>query len=234
MSDADTGAFRADGFGRKVGPFPIWGWALLLVAGVYIFHRFYSGASSSTASSSTNPYGAGAGTSGADVSAAPYQGDSSQNGTGQPQFYSNDAYNQAAIGEAGQFGSTALAVQDALTKYESGANLTSDQGSLVNRIIAALGGLPNTPASTSQIVNPAPPSSTPPPAQTPPPASKPAPAQAPAPAPQHTYYTVVRGDNLSSIARRFGTTWQTIYANNRGVIGNNPNLIYAGQTYVIR
>lgn len=39
-------------------------------------------------------------------------------------------------------------------------------------------------------------------------------------------YTVVRGDTLSGIAQRFGTTWQTLQALN-GI--KNPNLINVGQ-----
>lgn len=47
--------------------------------------------------------------------------------------------------------------------------------------------------------------------------------------PQFTNYQVQHGDNLSSIAARFGTTWQAIYAvpQNRQLIGSNPNLIFA-------
>lgn len=48
-----------------------------------------------------------------------------------------------------------------------------------------------------------------------------------------TTYTVAQGDNLSKIARRFGTTWQTIYNNNKNVIGSNPNHIEAGQVLKI-
>lgn len=48
------------------------------------------------------------------------------------------------------------------------------------------------------------------------------------------YYTVKRGDNLSSIARVFNTTWQKIYADNKDVIGKNPNLIYPNQKLVIK
>lgn len=44
-----------------------------------------------------------------------------------------------------------------------------------------------------------------------------------------TTYTVQKGDNLSKIANKYGTTWQTIYNNNRSIIGNNPNYIKAGQ-----
>ena len=44
-----------------------------------------------------------------------------------------------------------------------------------------------------------------------------------------TKYTVVAGDNLSKIAKRYGTTWQKIYEANRSVVGDNPNLIYPKQ-----
>ncbi|MCL2588641.1 MAG: contractile injection system protein, VgrG/Pvc8 family [Oscillospiraceae bacterium] len=49
---------------------------------------------------------------------------------------------------------------------------------------------------------------------------------------QYTYYTVVRGDNLWNIARRFlgsGPRYREIFELNRDVIGNNPNLIRPGQ-----
>lgn len=45
------------------------------------------------------------------------------------------------------------------------------------------------------------------------------------------YYTVRAGDNLSAIASRFGTSYQSIVALN-GLA--NPNLIYAGQTLKIK
>ena len=41
-------------------------------------------------------------------------------------------------------------------------------------------------------------------------------------------YTVVRGDSLSKIATRYGTSWQKIYADNKNVIGTNPNYITVG------
>lgn len=46
-------------------------------------------------------------------------------------------------------------------------------------------------------------------------------------------YTVQTGDNLSKIASIYGTTWQAIYEKNKDVIGNNPNIIYAGQVLKI-
>lgn len=47
-------------------------------------------------------------------------------------------------------------------------------------------------------------------------------------------YTVRKGDNLSSIAAKYNTTWQKIYSDNKNVIGNNPNLIYPNQKIIIR
>lgn len=48
-----------------------------------------------------------------------------------------------------------------------------------------------------------------------------------------TTYTVQRGDTLSGIASKYGLTWQKIYEANKGVIGGNPSLIYAGQRLTI-
>lgn len=57
----------------------------------------------------------------------------------------------------------------------------------------------------------------------------------PAPAASQTY-TVVRGDCLWNIAKRFygnGAKYTVIYNANKGVIGGNPNLIYPGQVLTI-
>lgn len=51
-----------------------------------------------------------------------------------------------------------------------------------------------------------------------------------------TTYTVVKGDNLSKIAKNLtgsSANWRAIYNQNKGVIGGNPNLIYPGQRLVI-
>ena len=67
------------------------------------------------------------------------------------------------------------------------------------------------------------------PAPAPTPAPSPAPAPAPAPS-GYTTYTVVKGDTLSGIASKFGTTYQKIASDN-GIA--NPNLIYPGQVLKI-
>jgi LysM repeat protein len=61
-------------------------------------------------------------------------------------------------------------------------------------------------------------------------ATVPVPTPTVVPGAEVTYYTVQRGDTLSSIARRFNTTVEAILqANNIA----NPNYIYAGQSLVI-
>ena len=59
--------------------------------------------------------------------------------------------------------------------------------------------------------------------------------EAPAPTAAQTY-TVVKGDCLWNIAKRFygnGSKYTVIYDANRDVIGGNPNLIYPGQVLTI-
>lgn len=60
------------------------------------------------------------------------------------------------------------------------------------------------------------------------------PGTSPAPAPGVQHYTVRSGDTLSGIASRFATTWQQLYAWNRGIIGANPSFIKPGQTLRVR
>jgi LysM repeat protein len=45
----------------------------------------------------------------------------------------------------------------------------------------------------------------------------------------YTYYVVASGDTLSAIARRFNTTWEKIYEDNKNIIGNDPNNLKIGQ-----
>lgn len=47
-------------------------------------------------------------------------------------------------------------------------------------------------------------------------------------------YIVQKGDTLTSIAAKYGTTWQVIYAANKKTIGDNPDLIYPGQVLIIQ
>lgn len=47
-------------------------------------------------------------------------------------------------------------------------------------------------------------------------------------------YIVKNGDTLSGIAKKYNTTWEKIYADNKSVIGSNPNLIKPNQKLVIK
>lgn len=47
-------------------------------------------------------------------------------------------------------------------------------------------------------------------------------------------YTVQKGDTLSGIAAKYGMSWQELYAKNKFVIGNNPNIIKPGQVLTIK
>ncbi|WP_323182369.1 MULTISPECIES: peptidoglycan DD-metalloendopeptidase family protein [unclassified Streptomyces] len=42
-------------------------------------------------------------------------------------------------------------------------------------------------------------------------------------------YTVVSGDTLGTIGSELGVSWQTLYSENRSVIGSNPHMILPGQ-----
>ncbi|MFV2120623.1 LysM peptidoglycan-binding domain-containing protein, partial [Streptomyces sp. Act-28] len=49
------------------------------------------------------------------------------------------------------------------------------------------------------------------------------------------YHTVQPGDSLSAVARRFGVAggWQAMYAANRDVVGDDPNVLRPGQMLLI-
>jgi len=77
--------------------------------------------------------------------------------------------------------------------------------------------------ATSQAPAPAP--------QPQPAPEKPAePKPVPQPSESQEYYVVVSGDNLTKIAKRYGTTWQTLSKLNKLA---NPNLIFPGQRLLL-
>lgn len=49
-----------------------------------------------------------------------------------------------------------------------------------------------------------------------------------------TKYVVKKDDNLTTIAKKYNTTWQKIYNDNKQTIGSDPNLIKPGQILIIR
>lgn len=163
MSD-ETGVFREDGFGRKLGPLPIWGWAIVLAAVVFIYVRFIGGRGSAGASSAGGSASAAypnVMTTGGYLPAG--QGSGSQP-VGMPpaMFTDNTAWENAAIQSASQFGSDPLSLQQAIDQYFKGSagQITSNQKSLLNRVIEAIGAPPigsangGTPAVSDPNVTP--------------------------------------------------------------------------------
>lgn len=51
---------------------------------------------------------------------------------------------------------------------------------------------------------------------------------------EEVIHTVNYGENLSVIAKKYNTTWQKIYNDNKSVIGPNPNIIQVGMKLVIK
>jgi len=47
-------------------------------------------------------------------------------------------------------------------------------------------------------------------------------------------YIVKNGDNLTNIAKKYNTSWQKIYNDNKNVIGSNQNIIKPGQQLIIK
>jgi LysM repeat protein len=75
---------------------------------------------------------------------------------------------------------------------------------------------------------------TPPPAQQPPAQQPPAQQAQPKPPAQQQsagQYSVQKGDNLTTIAQRYGMTTDQLYEKNKDVIGTDKNLIKPGQTF---
>lgn len=57
----------------------------------------------------------------------------------------------------------------------------------------------------------------------------PAPTPEPQPQPAGNVYVVQPGDTLSEIGDALGINWHDLYAANRDVVGDNPDLIFPGQ-----
>lgn len=123
---------------------------------------------------------------------------------------------QPATGQAA-YDSTGTDVYNALQPQ-----IEQTQG-MLQKLLDAQAAAPS-PVPTPTPIPPAPHPVAPPPRRTPPPAGHKHPTT--------TRYTVRKGDNLTTIGRRYGVSWRTIYNANRGSI-RNPNLIYPGQSFVI-
>lgn len=216
---------------KKVGPLPIIAYIGIGIVG-YLLYRRYKGASVPAATTAVDPTTA---TSGLDSSSNGGSGadtvDTSTPSDGSTVAPLSDVQWEANTVEwLIQKGHSPADASNAIAAYMSGATLTSAQLLLVNSAIGQFG---TPPSGVKTIKAEVPPAKVPitqkppvkPPVKTGP---KPTPKPKPKPAPSRTY-VVKHGDTLSGIAGRYGTTWQKVYAANKGVIGGNPNVIRPGE-----
>ncbi len=229
---------------HKAGPLPIWVWGVVLAGGIglYLYMRSRSSAASSTDTSSAFLSGA------ADASG---QTSSDLSTSGTVSTYQTDASNETnstwetqAIAKANTLGYSPLAVESAIEQYLQGGSLTTQQQSIMDKVLSLLGTAPEgisgivnsanpitDPAKTSAPTTPTKTTPKPAPAKaTPKPAPAPTPKPAPAPAP--VMYQIRWGDTLSQLAVNNHTTVANLMALNPQI--HNPNLIYAGATMRIR
>lgn len=159
------------------------------------------------------------------------------NGPGNPAGYATNADWSAAalayvIGNAATVKTDPISATNAIGAYLNGLAMTAEQARIINAIESGIGPPPILPDQVNVLSPPKPPVA-PPPVPVPDPVPSPTPNPIPRPVPHpHRYYTVIRGDNLTAIGRKFGLSWQAIYNANRNKI-RNPNLIYPGQVLLI-
>lgn len=149
-----------DGIGEDIKRAPKWVWIVAIGGGALVAFYVYTHRSSTpNIGGATTGANAGADLSGGLTDSATGVSSPMSNAQG---FTSNQEWQNAAISEAGDFGSTPLAVQSATDTYLNGGTVTSAQGNLLNQIIGALGAAPL--GSQGDVTVSAPPSSAPAPA----------------------------------------------------------------------
>lgn len=203
-------------FAKKIGPMPVWAYALIL-AGMLAIGFWYKSHKAATAGTGTvtsngttgdsldgeesaDGYVANSGTDSYGTSSG-----SSSSGSSATLTTTNAEWASNAANYLDSVGGDPVAIQTALADYLAGQQLTSAQTTIVNQAIAAVGSPPQgviPVATSSPSVN----------------------------------YTVVSGDSLVSIAQMFygdSSKWQTIYAANIGVIGKDPLALHHGETLTL-
>lgn len=243
----DVPGHVGDAFTKKIGPLPGWGWAAIVVGGAWGFHLYKTkygvGTAATAAPSTADPsatstgYAGGGGQNDAGITPGG-SGSVAQSPTGSPAVTTNAQWARATADGMIAGGSNPTDVTNALSNYLNGRSLNATQQAIVNMALTHYGSPPE--GIVSVVAAPAPKPVTVP--------AKPAPVvRKPAPKPVHkpvvhapvhkaaVKYVVRPGDNLSEIAQRYygRQDWQKIYGANRGVIGGNPNRIYAGTVLTI-
>ena len=231
MSDTSAGLSSVtNALTKKLGPLPGYVWALIVVAAAYIVvlvrkRNAANQASTLVAPNSDLPENT--------AFPAPSKGTgivSSENGN-VPTNTNAQWARTVVTGFTAENRYSNTALNNAISDYLNGEPLDTTAQAIIALAIQRYGVPPEgvLPVKVKPVVIPPVQLPTPPPL--PPPAIKPAPAPAP---PPERFYTVRRGDNLSTIARGYygWDNWQAIYNRNRQLIAD-PNLIYAGQVFAI-
>lgn len=219
---------------QKIGPLPAYAYALVVIAGVWIFYLVKRNRVSPAALNSETVLSDTGTSSPVENAPSTYTGNATgENGT--PAVNSNAVWARTVSNQLVAEGSDPSAVSNAIAKYLSGGALSAQEHALINLALQKFG-MPPEGVIPVKVVTPSP-------VKAPVKAPAKAPVKAPAkPAPKPVaprkpaqLYTVRSGDSLSAIAHRFYGTynWQKIYGANKSKIGGNPNLIHPGTTLVI-
>lgn len=242
--------------GKQVGPLPLGAWIAAVGGGLYFMYSrkgSSSAATDTTANTTTDTSGGtGTGVNGEWVDVNPPDSTS-----GNPTYQTNEQWGTAAINwliaQGYDPGLSNSAINKGLAggQDSSGNKMSVTEWSLWSLALQHLGSPPS-PVSVP------PPTSVPPPAGSggggtnkPPVTSGPGGGSKPPPVvtpvgkpttnktPRHHTYIVKRNDTLSGIAKKYGTTWQTIWNFNLKYRSSSaaatlkkrgPNLLVAGET----
>lgn len=241
---------------RKFGPLPAWVYGLILVGGVYLYTWWRKRQANGATTTETSTDLAAANASGDSTDAPGYGINDASTGVGagantggsttapdNSSPTSNLAWSTLATAYLVGVGYPASQVSQALNNWMNGLQATSQDNALFNLAVARYGqppeGVPPQPTN-STVPSPGLPGGT-----TAPPGATVPPKPVPKPPVQRTYYTVASGDNLTAIAKKFGISEPSLYANNKSAIeasagahghnsSNNGNLIFPGLKLFIK
>ena len=226
--------------GKMIGPLPLGAWLAIVAVGggvaLYTRNNAKDKTTEIVEDTSMIP-GVGTGVSGQWINLTPPEEDETVPDT---EPLTNDQWGRQAVAYLIGYGMDPVQASVAVGNYLQGEPpLTAQQLTLIGIVILRMG-IPPDPI----IQPPAIPTPVPTPTPTPTPTPKPTPKPVPSPT-SYRYYTVVKGNTLWGIAKRYygaGWKWPRIYNANiygkrraDGKMGmiKNPNLIYPGWRLLI-
>lgn len=207
---------------------PMWGWALMAGGGAVFAWYVYRARKAAATASATSP---------AVSATSTPEGCTDATGT---TIACPTVVPYPVAGTTGSTPAQSLEYQNLEAQINTlqgslGQNVTADTGTTAADNTTTAADNATTAADNNVVANVPPPAPAPPPPPPPPAAPK---------TPSWSYYTVQPGDNLSSIAAKFGTTWQNLYtynttpgnrsaASEQTIESRGPNLIYSGESILV-